>query len=71
MRRECRRGDLWERVERTRLCTREMAPVSLVWKQRPRGRLRILDKAQNVDDGVGRFRRRIAAIVWMSCKYMF
>lgn len=40
-----------------------MAPESEVWKERGRGRLRIFDKAQNAADGLGRFRRRRAAIV--------
>lgn len=43
--------------------TRDLAPLSEVWNESGRGRFRMLDRAIKVDDGEGRLRRRIAAIV--------
>lgn len=44
-----------------------MAPLSEVWKERGRGRLRRLERAENEAEGVGRLRRRRAAIVCGDC----
>jgi hypothetical protein len=63
-RRLCRRGDLCFRVERRREYVRAVAPESPVRKESGRGRLRMLLRAWKEADGVGRLRRRIAAIVW-------
>ncbi len=40
-----------------------MAPLSEVWKERGRGRLSRLERAEKEAEGVGRLRRRSAAIV--------
>ena len=37
--------------------------MSEVWKERGRARLRMLERAENEAEGVGRLRRRRAAIV--------
>jgi hypothetical protein len=63
VRRECRRGDLFERVERRRLYARDVPPESLVWKERVRGRLRMFESAWKEADGVGRLSSRMAAMV--------
>ena len=42
---------------------RDIAPESLVWKERGSGRFSMLDRAQKDADAVGRFKRRRAAIV--------
>tara|TARA_R110002060_G_scaffold50361_2_gene61155 strand:- start:569 stop:703 length:135 start_codon:yes stop_codon:yes gene_type:complete len=42
-----------------------MAPESEVWKESGRGRLRRLESAEKEADGVGRLRRRRAAIVFV------
>lgn len=63
MRCVCSRGDLSFSVDKRREYARVVAPGSPVWKERGRGRLRMLESAQKADEGVGRLRRSKAAIV--------
>jgi hypothetical protein len=59
----CRRGDLIFSVDSSREYARDVAPESPVWKERGRGRLRMLDRAQKACGRCGRLRRSRAAIV--------
>jgi hypothetical protein len=51
------------RVESRREYVLDVAPESPVWKESGSGRLRTFERAWNDADGVGRFSRRMAAIV--------
>jgi len=46
-----------------RVKTRDLAPLSEVWKDNGRGRFRMLERETNVVDGEGRLSKRMAAIV--------
>ena len=64
MRSVWRRGDLCFSVDKTRLWHFDIAPLSEVWKESGNGRFNTFESAWKEAAGVGKFRRRMAAIVY-------